>query len=161
MEISLLNALCLVKIWKMSRYFLHNADVFLIEAANKRKTNSHRELLLATLIVQVVCSLFLWSEKKWNTFVSNWMRKGECSLIEANICQCKHGSNSPYPNYHSCCQEDWVILINENETIKILNALKRMKSSHHFLLWGEISCKPLGKSSHFEEHRERNRETEK
>ena len=111
MEISLLNALRLVKIWKMSRYFLHNADVLLIEATDKRKTNSHRELLLAVLIVLVVCRLFLWSEKKMEYFVSNWMRKGECSLIEseANICQCKHGSDSLYANYHSGCQEVCVI----------------------------------------------------
>lgn len=42
--------------------FLHNADVFLIEAVDKRKTNAHEELLLTALIVQVFCLLFLWSE---------------------------------------------------------------------------------------------------
>lgn len=69
--------------------FIHKADVFLIEAVDKRKTNNlHRELLLTTLIVQVVC-FQLWGEKNGDTFVINWMRKGECSLIEskANICQ--------------------------------------------------------------------------
>lgn len=43
--------------------FLHNADVFLIEAVDERKTNSHRELLMTTLIVQLFCLLFLWSER--------------------------------------------------------------------------------------------------
>lgn len=44
-------------------YFLHNADVFLIEAVDKRKTNSYEELLLTTLIVQLFCFLFSWSER--------------------------------------------------------------------------------------------------
>lgn len=42
---------------------LHRADVFLIEAVDKRKTNPHRELLSTTLIVQVFCLLCLWSER--------------------------------------------------------------------------------------------------
>lgn len=47
--------------------FLHNVDVFLMEAMDKRKTNSHRELSSTTLIGQIYCLLFLWSERMGNS----------------------------------------------------------------------------------------------
>lgn len=67
MEISLPNASVLshelenVKVFSL----FQDADVLLIEAADKRKTDSHTELLLTTLIVHVFCLLFFYGLKAW------------------------------------------------------------------------------------------------